>query len=154
LKLSTKKYSKNLLTPAGVFVTLHNRKQLRGCIGRFDTDEPLYKMVQKMALAAATQDRRFEKINTDELSQLSIEISVLTPMKRIQSKDEIVLGEHGIYMKQGTSHGTLLPQVALEKNWTVDEFLGYCSQNKAGLGWDGWKTAELYVYSAIVFKEK
>ncbi|MFA6403157.1 MAG: AmmeMemoRadiSam system protein B [Salinivirgaceae bacterium] len=147
-------YSKNLLTPTGVFVTLHNQKQLRGCLGRFDADEPLYKMVQKMAVASATQDNRFESVKANELSQLSIEISVLTPMKRIQSKDEIILGEHGIYIKQGMHHGTLLPQVATDNSWTVDEFLGYCSRNKAGLGWDGWKTAELYVYNALVFSEK
>ncbi len=146
-------YSKNLITPTGVFVTLHKQKQLRGCIGRFDADEPLYKMVQTMAIASATQDSRFESVKVSELSQLSIEISVLTPMERIHSKDEIILGEHGIYIKQGMHHGTLLPQVAKDNNWSVDEFLGYCSKNKAGLGWDGWKKAELYVYKALVFSE-
>jgi len=153
-KPSKEFFSKNLQTPTGVFVTLHNHKKLRGCIGRFDADEPLYKMVQKMVVAAATQDSRFESVKANELNQLSIEISVLTPMKRIKSKDDIILGDHGIYIKQGLHHGTLLPQVATENQWTVDEFLGYCSRNKAGLGWDGWKTAELYVYSAVVFSEE
>ena len=84
---------------------------------------------------------------------IKIEISVLTPLKRINSPDEIILGKHGIYMKKGYNSGTFLPQVANSTGWTKEEFLGHCSRDKAGMGWDGWKTAELYTYEAIVFGE-
>ncbi|MFA4851176.1 MAG: AMMECR1 domain-containing protein, partial [Bacteroidales bacterium] len=73
--------------------------------------------------------------------------------KKISSADEIVLGKHGIYMVKGGVSGTFLPQVATETGWTKDEFLGHCAQDKAGIGWNGWKTAELYTYTAIVFGE-
>ena len=86
-----------------------------------------------------------------ELDGLKIEISVLSPRKKIQHKDEIILGTHGIFMKKGSYRGTLLPQVAIHQNWTVDEFLGNCAKYKAGLGWDGWKSAELYTYEAVIF---
>jgi AmmeMemoRadiSam system protein A len=106
-----------------------------------------------MAIAAATNDKRFKPVTMDELDELSIEISVLTPLKKIHTKEEIEIGRHGIYIKQGLYHGTLLPQVATENNWSVDEFLGYCAKNKARIGWDGWKTAELFTYEAIIFSE-
>ncbi|MGE4289393.1 MAG: AmmeMemoRadiSam system protein B [Salinivirgaceae bacterium] len=137
----------------GVFVSLHHGKNLRGCIGRFETIEPLYQLVQDMAVASATNDKRFKPVTLDELDELSIEISVLTPLKKIHSKEEIEIGRHGIYIKQGINHGTLLPQVATENKWSVDEFLGYCAKNKAHIGWDGWKTADLFTYEAIVFSE-
>ena len=84
---------------------------------------------------------------------MSIEVSVLTPLKRIYTADEIELGRDGIYIKGDYSTGTFLPQVAEKTGWSVDEFLGRCSRDKAGLGWEGWKTAELYTYRAIIIKE-
>jgi AmmeMemoRadiSam system protein B/AmmeMemoRadiSam system protein A len=144
----------SMTRPSGAFVTLLEKGQLRGCIGRFDATEPLYKVVQQMAVASATQDYRFSPVDRDELDDLEIEISVLSPMKRIYSKDEIILGKHGIYIKKGMAAGTFLPQVATENNMTVDEFLGRCARDKAGIGYDGWKTAELYTYEAEVFKEQ
>jgi len=114
---------------------------------------PLYEVVQKMAVAAATKDTRFPSVLKGELKDIDIEISVLTPMKKIDDMEEIEVGTHGIYIKKGMRSGTLLPQVAKEKGWTKEEFLGYCSRNKAGLGWEGWKDAEVYTYEAIVFKE-
>jgi hypothetical protein len=74
-------------------------------------------------------------------------------MRRIKSIDEFELGKHGIYIKKGMSGGTFLPQVATETGWTREEFLGHCAQDKAGIGWDGWKDSELYVYEALVFSE-
>ena len=141
-------------TKCGAFVTLHKNGQLRGCIGRFVADEPLYLIVQKMAVAAATEDNRFPVVEKEELSEIDIEISVLTPLEKIESIDEIEMGRHGIYIKKGFSSGTFLPQVALETGWTKEEFLGYCSKNKAGLGWDGWKDADIYIYEALIFEEK
>jgi AmmeMemoRadiSam system protein A len=127
---------------------------LRGCIGRFDATEPLYKVVQQMAIAASTQDSRFPEVTPAEFKEIDIEISVLTPMRKISSIDEFQLGKHGIYMKKGFSSGTFLPQVATETGWTKEEFLGHCAQDKAHIGWNGWKDAELYVYEAYVFGEK
>jgi len=135
----------------GAFVSLHKQGRLRGCIGHFGEDYPLHEIVAEMARAAAFEDPRFMPVTRDELDDLDIEISVLTPMRRIQSLDEFQLHKHGIYIRKGRRSGTFLPQVADEVNWTKEEFVGHCSQDKAGLGWDGWKDAELYVYEAIVF---
>ncbi len=135
----------------GAFVSLHKHGRLRGCIGHFGEDYPLYEIVAEMARAAAFEDPRFIPVQRVELDDIDIEISVLTPMRRIQSIDEFELHRHGIYIRRGNRSGTFLPQVADEVNWTKEEFLGHCAQDKAGIGWDGWKDAELYVYEAIVF---
>ena len=140
-----------LKTPCGAFVSLHKHGRLRGCIGHFGEDTPLYETVYRMAKAAAFEDPRFPKVNITELPDIDIEISVLTPMKRIHSIEEFQLGKQGIYMRKGNRAGTFLPQVADEVTWTKEEFLGHCAQDKAGIGWDGWKTAELYTYEAIIF---
>ena len=144
-------YLSPLTSKCGTFVSLHKHGHLRGCIGHFGEDYPLHEIVAEMARAAAFEDPRFMPVTRDELNDLDIEISVLTPMRRIQSLDEFELHRHGIYIKKGYRSGTFLPQVADEVNWTKEEFVGHCSQDKAGLGWDGWKDAELYVYEAIVF---
>ena len=89
----------------------------------------------------------------EEVDDIEIEISVLTPMRKISSIDEIVMGKHGIYIKKGYASGTFLPQVATETGWTKEEFLGHCAKDKAHIGWDGWKDAEIYVYEAYVFGE-
>jgi AmmeMemoRadiSam system protein A len=104
-----------------------------------------------MAISAATADNRFSPVEPDELDTLHIEISVLTPRKRIQDTSDIIIGKHGIYMIRGSNRGTLLPQVAVKQGWSVEEFLGNCAKYKAGVGWDGWKSADLYTYEAIVF---
>jgi len=143
-----------LKSRAGAFVSLYENKALRGCVGRFDAEQPLYKVVQDMAVASSTRDSRFSPVQAEELDKIKIEISVLTPLKRISSPDEIILGKHGIYMKNGYNSGTYLPQVANSTGWTLEEFLGHCSRDKAGMGWDGWKTAELFTYEAIIFGEK
>lgn len=137
----------------GAFVTLSEKGRLRGCIGRFGAAQPLYEVVEEMASAAAFEDPRFQPVREDEMKDIVIEISVLTPLKRIQSIDEFQYGKQGIYMRKGYHSGTFLPQVAQEVNWTKEEFLGHCAQDKAGLGWDGWRGAELYTYEAIVFHE-
>ena len=138
----------------GAFVSLYVDQKLRGCIGTFSEEDTLYKNVANMAVLSATDDSRFNSIQVRELDQLEVEISILTPRQRISDPSEIVLGRHGIYLKHGTNRGTLLPQVAVTQNWTVKEFLGNCSKYKAGLGWDGWKAAEIYTYEAIVFKSE
>ena len=140
-----------LNSKCGAFVSLHKQGRLRGCIGHFGEDYPLHEIVAEMARAAAFEDPRFMPVTRDELDDLDIEISVLTPMRRIQSLDAFQLHKHGIYIKKGRRSGTFLPQVADEVNWTKEEFVSHCAQDKAGIGWDGWKDAELYVYEAIVF---
>ena len=141
----------SLKEKCGAFVSLHKQGRLRGCIGHFGEDIPLHEIVAEMARAAAFEDPRFQPLRREELDDVDIEISVLTPMRRIQSLDEFELHRHGIYIRKGFRSGTFLPQVADEVNWTKEEFVGHCSQDKAGLGWDGWHDAELYVYEAIVF---
>jgi len=135
----------------GVFVTLTEHGRLRGCIGHFGEDVALGELTKEMAHAAAFEDPRFTPLREEELDDVQIEISVLTPLKRIHSIDEFQYGKQGIYMRKGWRSGTFLPQVADEVNWTKEEFLGHCAQDKAGIGWDGWKTAELYTYEAIIF---
>jgi AmmeMemoRadiSam system protein A len=144
----------SLLDVLGVFVSLHKGRALRGCIGRMKTERPLYKNIQREVISAATIDSRFTPVKYSELLQLCIEISVLGPMIKIDTIDEIELGKHGIYIKQGNASGTFLPQVAKSTGWTLEEFLGYCSKDKVGIGWEGWKNADLYIYTAEVFSEK
>lgn len=143
--------SRVLCSKCGAFVSLHKHGSLRGCIGHFGEDVPLCDIVAAMARSAAFEDPRFSPVCRDELADIDIEISVLTPMRRIHSLDEFQLHRHGIYIRKGYRSGTFLPQVADEVPWTKEEFVGHCSQDKAGLGWDGWRDAELYVYEAIVF---
>jgi AmmeMemoRadiSam system protein A len=145
--------SPNLLRPCGAFVSLHKHGKLRGCIGRFSTSKPLYQTVYDMALAAAFEDTRFDPLKLDELENVEIELSVLTPMQRLHDSKQLVLGRDGIYIKKAGHSGTFLPQVATNTGWTLEEFLGHCSADKAGLGWDGWRNAELYTYQALVFAE-
>jgi AmmeMemoRadiSam system protein A len=143
----------NLRQHAGAFVSLYKHGQLRGCIGNFQPGKPVYEVVREMSVAAATRDTRFIPVNAGELEQISIEISVLTPLRKISSIEEFELGRHGIYMIKDGHSGTYLPQVAEQTGWNREEFLGNCARHKAGIGWEGWKEADLYVYEAIVFGE-
>jgi AmmeMemoRadiSam system protein B/AmmeMemoRadiSam system protein A len=152
-KLDTSGFSENIKTPLGAFVTLFKDGELRGCIGAFEPEEPLFEVVQQKAIAASTRDHRFLKVKKEEFDKIELEISVLTPMKKIRSADEIVLGRHGIYIKKGSSSGTFLPQVATETGWDLEQFLGHCARDKARIGWDGWKTADIYIYEAHAFHE-
>lgn len=152
-ELNTEEFSETIKTPCGAFVTLHKEGELRGCIGSFEPHDPLYDVVQQMAVAASTRDYRFPKVKKNEFENIEIEISVLTPMRKIDSVNEIELGRHGIYIKKGTSSGTFLPQVAVETGWDLEQFLGHCARDKARIGWDGWKNADIYVYEALIFHE-
>ena len=148
--------SPGLKQKAGAFVTLKKKGELRGCIGHFEADNPLYKTVQQMAVSSATQDYRFSPVSLEEMDQIEVEISVLTPMKKISSISEIRLGRDGIYIRKGNRSGTFLPQVATETGWSLGEYLGHCARDKAGIGWEGWKDrdAEIFIYQALVFHEK
>ena len=154
LPYDSTKMSPALKEHCGAFVTLHKGEKLRGCIGNLIGYKPLYQTVASMACAAAFEDPRFYPVEENEMKDIDIEISVLSPLRKIQSIDEFQLGRHGIYMIKGEHRGTFLPQVAKETGWTKEEFLGHCARDKAGLAWNGWKDAELYVYEAVVFGEK
>lgn len=139
-----------LKSTVGAFVSVYINNDLRGCIGTFSEKNILYKNVHQMAIQAAFEDRRFKPVSEDELAGLKVEISVLSPRKKINDPSEIKIGKHGIYMIHGIRRATLLPQVALEQNWNSIEFLECCATNKLGLNKNSWKEAELYVYEAIV----
>jgi AmmeMemoRadiSam system protein A len=151
--IDDKKIPEALKKPYGAFVTLKIDGKLRGCIGRFLSSEPLYKVVQASAISSAFDDHRFYPLTKEEYEKTELEITVLGPMKKINNINEIVLGKHGIYIKKDFRAGTMLPQVAIENGWTVEQFLGYTSRDKAGLGWDGWKDADLFIYEGMVLEE-
>jgi AmmeMemoRadiSam system protein A len=144
---------------AGVFVSLHVGEHLRGCIGYVEGARPLLEVLQETAISAASRDPRFEPLRTDELPQVEIEISVLSPLRKVTSPAEIVPGKHGVMVRLGHHQGLLLPQVALHHNWEsspagVETFLEHVCQ-KAGLPAEGWKdpNTEIYIFEAEVFSE-
>jgi len=150
--------NEELQIKTGCFVTLKNRGALRGCIGCFKSDVPLWKTAPHMAVLSATSDERFasKRITPEEVPELMIEVSILSPMRRVSRPlEEIHLGRDGIVVQDKGQSGTFLPQVATETGWSVEEFLGHCSRDKAGLGWEGWKspTAAVYTYTATVVSE-
>lgn len=137
----------------GAFVTLKKHGALRGCIGVFEPDIPLYKTVSQMAIAAAFHDSRFLPVQEEELPELEYEISVLSPLKRVRDWRKIEIGRHGVEVRQGLHRGVFLPQVAAENNWGLNEFMNALCVHKAGLPQDCWKNSdiELYVFTAQVF---
>jgi len=140
--------------PQGAFVSIYVEKELRGCIGRIETDNPLYITIEQTAESAATRDTRFVSIKPDELDKMKIEISILTPLKKIQSIDEIIPGRHGILIRKDFRSGTFLPQVAARTGWSSLEMVEECSKRKAGLGADGWKDADIFTYEAVIISDK
>ncbi len=142
--------------PLGAFVTLNEGGNLRGCIGQFEPDQPLWIVLRDMAIAAASEDSRFIPVAPDEFDAIEIEISVLSPMQQITDPyTEIEIGRHGVYVKKNGRSGTYLPQVATDNGWDLETFMNSLCGQKAGIGADSWKdgSAEIYVYSAQVFGE-
>jgi len=144
--------SENLKQKRGAFVTLKKSGQLRGCIGYIKAYKPLGETVQEMAIAAAFNDPRFPSLKSDELKQLTFEISVLSPFKRIKDVNEIEVGKHGLYIVRGYNSGLLLPQVAIEYEWDRETFLKETC-HKAGLPLQAWmdEETEIYIFSAEYF---
>ncbi|MGQ9647000.1 MAG: AmmeMemoRadiSam system protein B [Thermodesulfobacteriota bacterium] len=136
----------------GAFVSIHKKGQLRGCIGYIEGRGPLHRTIEEMAEAAAFRDPRFNPVTEKEVPDLDIEISVLTPLKKISDVNEIEVGKHGIYIKQGWYSGLLLPQVATEYGWDRRTFLEHTCL-KAGLPPHAWKDkdTEIYIFSADIF---
>ncbi len=142
----------NLLVKQGCFVCIKINGMLRGCLGNFLSDKPLYRLVQEMAVSAATRDPRFYPMKKDDLKDFDVEISVLSPLHKISSIEEIEVGVHGLYLEKNFSRGVLLPQVAVEYGWDRDTFLSQTSI-KAGLGKDDWQEdTDIYTFSAMVFQ--
>ncbi len=140
----------------GAFVTLKEHGELRGCIGRFEPNIPLYQVVQNMAIAAATEDPRFRPVIPEELPLLKYEISVLSPLRPVKSYEEIEMGKHGVEVVRGFQGGVFLPQVATETGWDRATFLSTLCSQKAGLPSDCWKDpgTKLLVFTAQVFGDE
>jgi len=139
---------------SGAFATLKEHGELRGCIGHMRADTPLYRVVQEMAVSAATSDPRFPPMTADELGEVSIEISVLSPLRRLTDTQQIEVGTHGLMIFKDGHQGVLLPQVPVEQGWDREKFLeNLCL--KAGLLPDCWREeAALYTFTAVVFSEE
>ena len=144
--------SENLKSKRGAFVTLKKNGNLRGCIGYIKPVKALGETVQEMAVAAAFHDPRFPSLKPDEVRDLTFEISVLSPLKRIKDINEIEVGKHGLYIVRGYKSGLLLPQVAVEYEWDRETFLQETCY-KAGLSIQAWmdKETEIYIFSADYF---
>ena len=136
------------------FVSLHGVDGvLRGCIGTFSADEPLWRNVHDMAVAAATRDPRFEPVSREELERCRLVISVLSP-SRVATADEVEVGRHGVTVRRGRYRGVLLPQVASERGWNRETFLEHTCR-KAGLAAGAWRdpATTIEVFTAEVFEE-
>jgi hypothetical protein len=141
-----------LSEPGRAFVTLRRGGRLRGCIGYTEPHAPLYRVVRECAVAAATEDPRFPRVTKEEVADLRIEISILTPLSPIRPED-VTVGVHGLQIRKGANRGLLLPQVAVEHGWDRQMFLSQVCR-KAGLPPDAWKEdAELDSFTAEVFGE-
>ncbi len=137
----------------GAFVTLHKGTNLRGCIGTFSEDRPLYDVVKEMAVSAAFKDPRFTPLRAEEFGAVWIEISALSPLKKIADVDEIEVGRHGICIAKGGCRGVLLPQVATEHGLDREGFLELTCE-KAGLDGGQWRRgADIMIFEAEVFRE-
>jgi len=138
----------------GAFVSLHVHGDLRGCIGYPPADRPLGEVIARCAVSAASEDPRFPSLTLEELALAHIEISVLGPIEPVRDIGEIVVGRHGLIVSQGFSKGLLLPQVATERGWDRETFLGYTCL-KAGLKRDAWRSgAQIEKFEALVFAEQ
>jgi AmmeMemoRadiSam system protein A len=138
---------------AGAFVTIRTRGQLRGCLGTLGADLALVEQIARCAADAASEDPRFPPVSAHELAELSIEVSVLSPLEPVDPRDEtaIVVGRHGLVIERGRHRGLLLPQVAVEWGWTREQFLWHTCV-KAGLPGDAWQRGSiLYRFEAEVF---
>lgn len=141
------------LPSAGAFVTLRNGPHLRGCIGTFDASNPLLATLERMAVASLGDPRfRDRPVSVRELSDIRIELSLVSPMTPIADPLSLTIGVHGIYIRQGHRTGCFLPEVATEQEWSVEEFLSECCAHKAGLPPDAWRSRKTQVHVFTVHK--
>lgn len=146
-----------LLERRGVFVTLRVCGRLRGCIGTFHPDDELPALVSRIAVSAA-HDPRFAvmPLSASEVCDLRIEVSVLSPLRRIADPLGFDLGVHGIFISRGSRSGCFLPKVATENGWDKETFLSTCCEQKAGLAPDAWRSpdTEVCVFTVDVFSDE
>lgn len=140
--------------PAGAFVTLRMRGELRGCIGYIEPRLPLIKTVEEVAAKAALEDPRFYPLTRDECDEVDIEVSVLSQLQQVESTDQIEIGKHGVVLDGGITRGLLLPQVAEEFHWDKETFLRHTAV-KAGLPPEAWNhpAVQLYTFTVEKFSE-
>lgn len=143
-----------LLSRQGAFVTLHKGEELRGCIGRLTPRDPLFLTVQQCSVSAAREDSRFLPVKSEELPDISIEISVLAPSQTVRDPLQVIVGEHGLMISRGERRGLLLPQVAIENCWDRATFLAQTCR-KARLPEDAWRDPAtcIEIFTAYVFSE-
>jgi len=159
LELRPVAQDQDLMKPGGVFVTLKLGNKLRGCIGQLSSPRPIIETIAEMAEAAAFQDDRFPPLTKQESKKIIIEISILSPLKKIkQPLEEIKVGKHGVWLttKDKTRGGLFLPQVATENNWDLETFMDELCENKAGIDKKLWRENKLdiYTFTAEIFSEK
>jgi uncharacterized protein len=142
-----------LRQPGGAFVTLHRRGRLRGCVGQLPSKDALAEVVAHCAKAAALEDPRFKPVPVEELAEIEIELSILSPLEDVTA-EKIEAGKHGLVVSRGFQRGVLLPQVATEFNWQAARFLEETCV-KAGLEREAWKDPQTRVqaFTAEVFSE-
>ncbi|MBN1405598.1 MAG: AmmeMemoRadiSam system protein B [Candidatus Omnitrophica bacterium] len=140
----------------GAFVTLHKHGDLRGCIGNMVGQGPLYLTIRDMAIESSTQDPRFSPVSANELKDIDIEISVLSPMEQITDPSKIIMGKHGVLVRSGFRSGVFLPQVATETGWDRETFMNNLCAHKAGLAENAWKSGkcDIFIFTAEIFGEK
>ncbi len=136
----------------GLFVNLNKKGNLRGCVGYISGYKSLRESVREMAISAAFKDNRFPQLSESEMDDITIEISILSPLERIKSSEEIVVGTHGLYIQNDYLSGLLLPQVATEYKWTRDEFIHHVC-DKAGIENYNFEDSEFYKFTALILEE-
>lgn len=138
----------------GAFVSIFHDGELRGCLGWLNSNLPIAHLVAQLAQAVADSDPRFDRVTPQELTEIGLEISVLTHEREIRSVDEIEVGRHGLIVEKGGNRGLLLPQVSTEHGWDRETFLDHACL-KAGLAEDAWRRgARIFVFEAEVFGER
>ncbi|RKX72367.1 AMMECR1 domain-containing protein [candidate division TA06 bacterium] len=143
----------NLKKKGAAFTTLMIDNILRGCIGYIQAVKPLYITVWETAQSAAFGDPRFPSLTIDEFPKIKIELSVMTPLQKIDDYYDFEIGKHGLYIKHGFYSGLLLPQVALKYKWDKEKFLREVCY-KAGLPADTYKQgADIFKFAAEIFSE-
>ena len=143
--------------PRATFVTLRHKltHELRGCRGEVFARYPLWESVQHVSILSATDDPRFRPMTHDELADMHLEISVLTPMRLARNPEEVIVGKHGVMIRKGGHGGLFLPQVPVEQGWDREEYLSTLCWMKAGLAADAWRKpgTQLYIFEAEILEE-
>ena len=139
----------------GAFVSLYKGDELRGCVGTCSPRDPLYKIIIDMTEAAASRDRRMTPVSRDELEQIRLDITVISPLVKTAQPLTLEVGKHGLLVARGRRRAVLLPQVATEHGWEMEMFLAETCL-KAGLRRDDWRRSdtEISAFTALILEEK